>query len=90
MALDDSMNGRESEASAFAHLFSCKEWFENAFANFGWDSEPGVSHLQENMPTAAGLTRPFDMLRINGYVGQGQRQCAASGHGIAGIDGEVE
>src|ERR1035437_3301264 len=90
MGFDDGVYRRETEACAFANFLGCKEWFENAFTNCLWYTQPGVAYLDHHVPSCANFPAGAKVQGLESDVDHAQREGAAVRHGVAGVDGEIE
>jgi len=90
VGIDDAADGGEAEAGAFAGVLGGEERFPDPGKDVGRNAGAGVFDLKEE-EVAGATTGNFvcGFGREDG-VFAAQRESAAVGHGVAGVDGEVE
>src|SRR5882762_9837577 len=88
---DEPIDLAQSKASTLADLLGCEKWVERSLARRAIHSDARVCDRNHHV-----LPR-FHRLRERAYIGLIEitirgldRQLAAIGHGIAGIEGEIE
>src|SRR5439155_19606164 len=83
-------NGGESQTSALAGLFGGEKRFKDFLQHFRRDAHAGVAHRDDHARAGFGLGMPARLRFLDLAVFGAQQQLAAAGHGVAGIDAEVE
>ena len=87
--LDDAVDGGKAEARPLSHLFGREEGFEYLVDDRCRDPGAGIDDFDQDV---VGGRHPLGVITLavpRGDVGGAQRQPAALGHGVAGVDREV-
>ena len=88
--LDDAVDGGQAEPGALADLLGGEERLEDAADHVGRDADAGVLHLDQQVfaggDAELGELQAFALGDVAGADGEG----AAVGHGIPGVDGQVD
>ncbi len=87
---DDAVDGGEAEAGAFALFLGGEEGVEDFGDDFGWDTGAGIGDGEADEGAGAAVGVGFEFVGGELGVGGGERDGTAVGHGVAGIDGEVD
>lgn len=88
---NEAIDLTEAEAGTFADAFGGKKWIEGAFTSRYIHANPRIGHSDHDV--LAGFDRlhqPGDIVLVEIGVGGFDRDPAAVGHGIAGVEREVE
>ena len=75
MLRDDAVHHRQAHAGAALRQLGGEEWLEDPLLQLGRDADAGVAHLHPDLAVAAAGP---------------DRQIAAAGHGVGGVDDEVD
>ena len=88
--LDDTVHGRKPETGALADFLGREERLEDLVDDIGWDSGAGIRygdpHVVRRRHALVGEMTGF----LRGHVGGSNRQLAAVGHRVAGVDREID
>lgn len=88
--LDDTVDGRETEAGAFALFFGGEEGLEDAFLGFGVDAGAGVLEAEDKVGLGVHVVREEKLRLIHFAAYHGELHLSAVRHGVAGVCGEVD
>ena len=83
--LDDSINDRKAEAGSFARGLRCKEGFEQVSTRVFVSARASMGDGYHDIRTGRGHVVRSGVVLIEIYIGGGDGEFAALGHGIAGV-----
>ncbi len=89
VALDDAHGGGQSQPCPLARFLGREEGIEDLFENMVGNASAGVGDGEKHVWARGGFEEQPRVLLIEDYIGGGERQTAAAGHGVAGINAEV-
>ena len=87
---DDAVHRREAEAGALARLLGGEERLEGARPRRLVHAAAGVGDLEHEVVAGGGGDEDAAVVLVQLDVGGPDGERAALGHGVAGVDGEVE
>ena len=89
MLLDDAINGCESKASSFAHLFGGKERLKDSLQRIGIHAATGVRDGEDDKLARSRFGMLADVGLVNLGIGSADEQLTALGHGVPRVDRQV-
>ena len=84
------MHGGKAESCAATFVLGAEEGLEDAGLNFKRDAGARVGYLDEDVVAGTRIGDVDAVVFINAGGARGDGDAAAVGHGIAGVDHEVE
>ena len=87
--LDDAVDGGEPESGALAHLFGREERLEYLVDDRCRDAGAGIDDFDQHVVGRGHALGVIALALLAGDVGGAQREPAALGHGVTGVDREV-
>ena len=88
--LGEAEHHRQPEPGALARLLRGEERLEDPCEHLGRHAGAGVRHGQHHVVAGRHLGVPARVVLVQHLVGNLDRQPAAAGHGVAGVQGEVQ
>ena len=90
MLLDDAVHRGKSQTRTLADVLGGVKWVEYSRKILGFDTVPGIAHTQTHETAGASTSVASSLPRIYGLHGRSNLQLSAVGHGIPGIQTQVE
>jgi hypothetical protein len=90
MLLDNALDGGQPQAGAAPPFLGGEKRLENAAQIFRGDAGPGIAEGEADELAWGGLGMEAGLGRVNMDGGGADQELAAFGHGVAGVDGQVD
>jgi len=87
---DDAVHGGQAQAGAFALGLGGEERLERPVDDVLGHPGAGVADFQADVPPRRQPDAAGSMVRVDTLAGGGDDQLPACGHGVAGVDGQVD
>src|SRR5262249_17383243 len=88
--LDNAVHGREAEAGALTHILRGEEGIEDLVDDLGRNAGAGILDLDEDILADRHAFILHLSALIGADIGGAQGQLAATSHGVASIDHEID
>ncbi len=90
VAFDDSKRGGKAKTRALTFFLGSKEWLENLVDHTAWDALTVIAHPDHDVGTGRCSQSHCRIILIYHDILCCKKKGAAGGHGITGIDGNIE